>query len=74
MKRIVIEIDQVKTAKAYDVVYPMSRFVLRSEKIVGLAEYIDGTVRLSIQTSEDAPVVSVVPKNSFDEIAKFMTE
>lgn len=72
--RIVIEIDQEAMIARHGHPYPVSRAVVRSDKIVGLVETIEGFVELSIKTKEDAPVVSTYILNSFDEVADFMTK
>ncbi len=74
MNRIVIEIDTEATFFLTGQVPVIKRFVLRSDKIKGLAEFFDGTVQLAIQVNETADIINVVPKNSFDEIAEFMTK
>lgn len=74
MNRIVIEIDTEATLFLTGQVPVIKRFVLRSDKIKGLAEFFDGTVQLAIQVNETADIINVVPKNSFDEIAEFMTK
>ena len=61
MKRIVVEVNQIAT------------FAMTG-KIVGLVETVDGFVKLTIKTSDEALPFTVVINNDFDEVADFMVE
>lgn len=74
MKRIALIVDQEAMFAATGKFHPVSKFVARSEKIVGLVETVAGDVIVSIKTSEISPVVKVVVENDFWEVADFMCE
>lgn len=70
-KRIVINFDIAKTKLIFGFV-PPTRAVVKSSKIVGLVETLNGNVIMSIRVKEDSPVVQSYVTNSFDEIASIM--
>lgn len=74
MKRIVVEVNQIATFALTGKVVDVARAVVRSEKIVGLVETVDGFVKLTVKSSEEALPFTVVINNDFDEIADFMIE
>lgn len=72
MNRIALTVDQDAMITATGHLHPINRFVVRSEKIVGLVETIEGDVALTIQTAENRPAVRIFIKESFDYVARFM--
>lgn len=74
MKRIVVEVNQIATFAMTGKIVDVARTVVRSDKIVGLVETVDGFVKLTIKTSDEALPFTVVINNDFDEVADFMVE
>ena len=72
MKRIVINVDRISSAFKLGTAETAERFVVRTDKICGLIEEVDGTVKLSLRTKEDAPIRHVYILTSFDEVAEAM--
>ncbi|QQG32294.1 hypothetical protein CkP1_0151 [Citrobacter phage CkP1] len=72
MKHIIIEINAAGTFALTGKIVNVTRMVVRSDKIVGLAETADGFVKLITKASDDAVPRTFVVDNSFDEIADFI--
>lgn len=74
MKRTIVEINAELTYLYTGRLHDVARAVVRSDKICGLQETLDGHVKLSIKTSEVDEPFTVIVNNSFDELANFMVE